>query len=58
MQHNPSPQLKYYCTNAVKQAHLNVHRAMSELTNDGSEKEAKRLIATAINHLTQALANL
>lgn len=55
---NPSPQVKYLCTNAVKQAHLNVHRALSELTQDGSEKEAKRLIGQAIKHLTQALIEL
>ena len=54
---DPSPQLKYFCTNAVKQAHLNVHRSLDAL-NQGSEKEAKRLIGQAIKQLTEALVNL
>ncbi len=44
----PSPQVKYYGTNALKKAHTILHRALHNLEHDGSEIEAKRQIADVI----------
>ncbi len=44
----PSPQVKYYGTNALKQAHTQLHRAIHNLEHNGSEIEAKRQIADVI----------
>ena len=53
-----SPKIKYYATNALKQAHTSLHRAIKNLEQDGSEREAKRQIADVIRKATEALANL
>lgn len=53
-----SPQVKYYATNALKQAHTSLHRALHNLENNGSEIEAKRQIADVIKKATEALAHL
>ena len=54
----PSPQIKYYATNPLKQAHTSLHRAIHNLEYDRSEIEAKRQIADVIRKATEALANL
>lgn len=54
----PSPQVKYFCTVALKQAHTDIHRALALLEHGGSEIEAKRLIASVIKKSTEALINL
>ncbi len=52
------PQKNYYCINAAKQAHADVHRALRELESNGSKQDAKRLLGQAIKKLTQALVEL
>lgn len=54
----PSPQIKYFTTVALKQAHTDIHKALARLEHNGSEIEAKRLMSSAIKKLAEALSNL
>ena len=51
-------QQKVYIINALKVAHTDLHRALTQLENNGSEQSAKNSTLSALKKIGEALAQL
>lgn len=58
MKREYSEQDKVYIINALKQSHTDIHRALHQLLNNGSERQATIHCTDAIKKIATALARL